>query len=179
MVEMNATFGDGWLEVDFEEGLFPKDVVYGSAFVFIDRCFVHLDRAAGRTTVRLRGKTGALDDGPALFGELENELRGQAWRKQIADENAQLLRDIDAQAFGTASAEPALDDLLSAEGADAFDDPLGIAMSWEEKYLKKTPAKDETSEGAAAGSSAATDASTVTAGAATEAHAKGPSDSAT
>jgi hypothetical protein len=36
---------------------------------------------------------------------------------------------------------PSLDDLEKFDfSAEAFDDPLGIAMSWEEKYGKKNKA---------------------------------------
>ena len=35
---------------------------------------------------------------------------------------------------------PSLDDLESFDfSSEAFEDPLGIALSWEEKYGKKTP----------------------------------------
>src|SRR6266436_5199416 len=57
MSHVEATFGEGWVELSFDEGLYPKDAVYGAAYVFIDRCYVHLDRKGDRQiAVRLRGK---------------------------------------------------------------------------------------------------------------------------
>ena len=47
-----------------------------------------------------------------------------------------------------APAEPSLDDLANFDFTEeAFDDPLGIAMSWEEKYKKKTPAEEAAEAG--------------------------------
>jgi hypothetical protein len=42
---------------------------------------------------------------------------------------------------------PSLDDLEKFEfGDEAFEDPLGIAMSWEEKYGKNKKAAEEKKE---------------------------------
>ena len=127
--------------VEFDETLYPKDAIYGAAYVFLDRCYVHLDRPRdGRVAVSLRLKPGSnlsLDD---LEGELQNELLGQAWRRQILEENRPLLEQISARALAGAAGPPGLDELLKMdEGSGAFDDPLGIAMSWDEKYKKKKP----------------------------------------
>ena len=128
------------ISLDVDATLYPLEALYGAAYVFIDRCYVHLDRKGDRQiTVRLKGKRGALVDGEALAGEFENELLGQAYRRQIAEENRQLIESITARALAGAAGPPGLDDLLAMEiGPEtAFEDPLGIAMSWEEKYAKK------------------------------------------
>jgi His-Xaa-Ser system protein HxsD len=140
MSQVEATFGEGWVELSFDEELYPKDAVYGAAYVFIDRCYVHLDRKGDRQiTVRLKGKRGIAMDGEALAGEFENELLGQAYRRRIADENQKFIESITARALAGAAGPPGLDDLLAMDiGPEtAFEDPLGIAMSWEEKYTKK------------------------------------------
>lgn len=140
MSDIKAVLGEGAVELEFDEGLYPKDAVYGAAYVFIDRCFVHLDRAGDRRIkVTLRSKKGAPLDSQACAGEFENELLVQAWRRQILDENRQLVEAITARALGGAAGPPGLDELLAMDigEATAFEDPLGIAMSWEEKYKKK------------------------------------------
>jgi His-Xaa-Ser system protein HxsD len=145
MSQVEATSGEGWVEISFDEGLYPKDAVYGAAYVFIDRCYVHLDRKGDRQiAVRLRGKQGSKIDGDALAGEFENELLGQAYRRQIAEENRQLIEQITTRALAGAAGPPGLDDLIATDiGPDtAFEDPLGIAMSWEEKYAKKKAPKE-------------------------------------
>ncbi len=146
MSDITTVLGEGTVQIEFDESFYPKDAIYGAAYVFIDRCYVHLDRAADkRVRVTLRAKSGALADGQALAGELENELLSQAWRLSIAAENRQLIESITARALGGAAGPPGLDELLAMDidEATAFDDPLGIAMSWEEKYKKKGAAEDD------------------------------------
>jgi len=141
-----TALGDGAVQIDFDEAYYPKDAIYGAAYVFIDRCYVHLDRAGDRRVrVTLRSKTGAPLDTQALAGELQNELLCQAWRLSIAAENRQLIESIAARALGGAAGPPGLDELLAMDidEASAFEDPLGIAMSWEEKYKKKGGATDD------------------------------------
>lgn len=140
MSDIKAVLGEAAVELELDEGLYPKDAVYGAAYVFIDRCYVHLDRAGDRRIkVTLRAKKGKAEDAQAWAGEFENELLGQAWRRQIIEENRQLIESITTRALGGAAGPPGLDELLAMDIGDAtaFDDPLGIAMSWEEKYKKK------------------------------------------
>ncbi len=98
--------------------------------------------------MRLRAKQGP---SAALAGEFENEALAQAYRRRIADQNRALIESVTSRALAGAAGPPGLDDLLAMDiGSEtAFDDPLGIAMSWEEKYTKKKsdaaagePAKD-------------------------------------
>lgn len=127
----------------FDETLYPKDAIYGAAYILIDRCYVHLDRTGdGKIEVTLRPKPGVTITAEQASGEFQNEALGQAWRRQILDENRALVESISQRAIAGAAGPPGLDDLLGLEASDAtaFEDPLGIAMSWEEKYKKK---KDE------------------------------------
>jgi His-Xaa-Ser system protein HxsD len=161
MSDITTVLGEGTVQIEFDEGLYPKDAVYGAAYVFIDRCYVHLDRAAdNRVRVTLRAKSGGVADSQALAGELQNELLSQAWRLSIAAENRQLIESITARALGGAAGPPGLDELLTMDidEATAFDDPLGIAMSWEEKYKKKGAADGAAADGTAAEASGPPDA---------------------
>ncbi len=150
MSDIQRSQGEGSLVLEFDEGLYPKDAIYGAAYIFIDRCYVRLDRPKpGRVSVRLALKPGVERVLEEMAGEFENELLGQAWRRMIIDENRQLIEQVTTQALSGAAGPPGLDDLLSMDIDDdtAFEDPLGIAMSWEEKYKKKSPAaKAETAE---------------------------------
>jgi len=146
MSDMQTVLGEGTVQIEFDESFYPKDAIYGAAYVFIDRCYVHLDRAADkRVRVTLRAKSAVAADSTTFAGEFENELLGQAWRLSIAAENRQLIESITARALGGAAGPPGLDELLAMDidEATAFDDPLGIAMSWEEKYKKKGGTPDE------------------------------------
>jgi His-Xaa-Ser system protein HxsD len=123
--------------------LYPLQAVYGAAYVFLDRCYVFLDRPAdGQVRVTLTAKSGEADPGAlrALVGEFANELLSCAWRHQIAVDNRVLIEAATMQAVAGAMGPPSLDDLADFDFSDqGFDDPLGIAMSWEEKHGKKPP----------------------------------------
>lgn len=147
MSEMMVTTSDGSVAITFDEGLYPKDAIYGAAYTFIDRCYVHLDRPSdAKVRVTLRAKSGAPLDTQALAGEFENELLGQAWRRSIVEENRAYIEAITTRALAGAAGAPGLDELLETEIGEesAFDDPLGIAMSWEDKYKKKKAPVSET-----------------------------------
>lgn len=128
------------LTLSLDMTLYPRDVLYAAAYVFIDRAYVHLDRVEERYVVHLRGKQ-RLDEPTlrAMAGEFANELLAQALRLRVARANQKIIEDITTLAIAgaggapSAPAEPALID-LDAPGDDGFlDDPLGIAAPWEAK----------------------------------------------
>ena len=143
MSDLDVKQADGAVTITFDEGLYPKDAIYGAAYIFIDRCYVKLDRDGGKISVRLKLKPSVEREVDALVGEFENEILGQAWRRMITDENRELIQQVTNQAVAGAAGPPGLDDLLDMNIDDdtAFEDPLGIAMSWEEKYKKKSEKK--------------------------------------
>ena len=154
---------DGSVTLTVDAGLYPLEAVYGAAYIFIDRCFVLLDRpTAGQIAVTLADKKGVADAETLrrMAGEFANELLTQAWRQKIVEENRVLLEAVTTQALAGAlatgaPAEPSLDDLANFDfSEEAFDDPLGIAMSWEEKYKKATPAEADAAGAAGAAEAA-------------------------
>ena len=79
------------MTLSLEAGLYPIDVLYGAAFVFIDRAYVLLDRhidakdgKSARYIVHLRGK-GKLSEAQLrdIAGEFGNELLSQALRRKV------------------------------------------------------------------------------------------------
>jgi His-Xaa-Ser system protein HxsD len=135
---MRTTVATDRVELDLDAAVFPRDAVYGAAFAFIDRCYVRLDRAGeGRLGIVLRPKTAGSIDGEALAAEVQAELVAQAFRVRLAEDGRELTAAIVASAFGPAGG-PAIDDLASSD-AISLDDPLGIALAWEEKQAKAAP----------------------------------------
>lgn len=129
------------LTLSLDIGLYPREVLYAAAYVFLDRAYVLLDRVESRFVVHLRGKN-PLDEATlrGMAGEFENELLAQALRHQVVDANQRIIEDVVAVAIAGASAgvepdsgpapEPPLIDPQDAE--DGFlDDPQGIARPWE------------------------------------------------
>ncbi len=143
LVSVDASSGSVALRVD--AAAYPLDALYGAAYVFIDRCYVLLDKPDGSWRVTLSWKKGepAPEQLRALVGEFANELLSCAWRAKIAQESRSIIESVTAQALGGAMGPPSLDDLEKFDfSEDAFEDPLGIAMSWEEKHKKKARADD-------------------------------------
>lgn len=137
----------GSVSILVDEALYPLEALYGAAYVFIDRAYVFLDRPeAGRVRVVLSPKTeGAeVEALRGLVGEFTNELLSCAWRHRITQENKALIESVTMQAIAGAMGPPSLDDLASFDFTEEpFEDPLGIAMSWEEKYKKKDEKADD------------------------------------
>jgi His-Xaa-Ser system protein HxsD len=142
---VDADVGDASVTLTVDATVYPLPAVYAAAYCFIARCYVMLDRGEGDTLrVVLTGKqpmdAAALR---ALVGEFGNELLASAWRREITRQNRGLIESVTMQAFGGAMGPPSLDDLEAFDFTDEpFEDPLGIAQSWEEKYRKPKPAGD-------------------------------------
>jgi His-Xaa-Ser system protein HxsD len=128
-----------------DPALYPLDALYGAAYVFIDRCFVLLDKpdATYRVTLSWKKRDPTEDDLRALVGEFTNELLSCAWRAKITEDSRALIESVTAQALGGAMGPPSLEELEKFDFSDeTFEDPLGIALSWEEKHKKKAKADD-------------------------------------
>jgi His-Xaa-Ser system protein HxsD len=136
--------GAAAISMRIDSTLYPLDALYGAAYIFLDRCYVLLDRpSANEARVTLSWKKGEPPEDAlrALAGEFVNELLSCAWRSKINEENRAVIEAATARALGGAMGPPSLDDLEKFDFSDeAFEDPLGIAMSWEEKYGKKAKA---------------------------------------
>jgi His-Xaa-Ser system protein HxsD len=144
--------GASTVTLDIDAAVYPLDAVYSASFVFLDRAYLLLDKPdAARFRVTLTPKKLPAD-AQALrdwAGELSNELLSAAWRHQIAKDNRAILELVTSQALAASMGPPSLDDLAAFDFSDdAFEDPLGIALSWEEKYKKK---KADDAAGTAAG----------------------------
>lgn len=150
--QVDAEFAARSVGVTLDESVYPLDAVYGASYTFIDRCYVLLDRvSATRIRISLTPKTlpAASPSGKevtleaelrAYVGELMNELLSCAWRSQIVRENRAVIEAVTLQAIGGAMGPPSLDDLKDFDfSEEPFEDPLGIGLSWEEKYKKKKP----------------------------------------
>ena len=138
------------------KALYPTDVLFGAAFTFLDRCYVHLDVADDdRIAVEITPRPGSAVAARDMAGEFKNELVSQAVRFKLAKATEKVRTMIVGRAIGEsipgeaqtgAPSHPMIPDLppevakLLAEEEDSLDfldDPLGIAVPWEDKYGKK------------------------------------------
>jgi len=145
-----ADLDEGSVHVVVDDSVYPLEAIYGASFVFIDRAFVFVDRPSdGKYRVVLTPKKGGVDEVgmKALVGELANELLANAWRHQITKDNRAVIEAVTMQAIAGAMGPPSLDELEDFDfSEEPFDDPLGIAQSWEEKYQKKKPDEAKSEE---------------------------------
>ena len=130
------------MTLSLDTGLYPRDVLYAAAYVFLDRAYVLLDRVDSRFVVHLRGKR-PLDEATlqAMAGEFENELLAQALRHQVVDANQRIIEDVVAVAIAGAATGVEGSGATGLEGAtlialedpeDGFlADPQAIARPWE------------------------------------------------
>lgn len=140
-----ADVGEGVVHLRVDAQLYPLEAVYAAAYVFIARCWVLLDKPEPqrvRVTLTAKRPETTADDLRALVGEFANELLSCAWRHEITKTNRAMIEAVTMQAFAGAMGPPSLDELAAFDFTDEpFDDPLGIAQSWEDKYKKK-PTKE-------------------------------------
>ncbi|MBL9021580.1 MAG: hypothetical protein JNL21_05245 [Myxococcales bacterium] len=130
---------DGVLALRVPSSAYPRDAVYAAAFSFIDRAYVMLRRPdEAHIEIALRPKEGSA---AITAAELEEALGAAKLTVESAEAGRAWVEGIVLGAFGapepteTETAAPALPD-LDPEDLAAFDDPLGIAKSWEEKHKK-------------------------------------------
>ena len=153
----SADLGGSSVSVTVDAGIYPLEALYGAAYVFIDRCYVLIDRPeSARYRVTISTKNPGADEAAlrALLGEFANELLSCAWRHQITQENRALIESVTTQALSGAMGPPSLDDLAAFDFTEeSFEDPLGIAMSWEDKYKKKDKPDEAQADGVDASTS--------------------------
>ena len=126
--------GERRVQFSVDETIYDLDVVMGAAYLFLDRCYVFLDREADqRVAVVLRSREASTEE--ALFtmaGNFSNELLNQALRKQVGESNAKLREFIMARALFSAEGPSTIDKLLAELDAEEMSsDDLDIPIPWE------------------------------------------------
>lgn len=117
-----------------DETIYDLDVVMGAAYLFLDRCYVFLDREADqRISVVLRTREATNDEAlMTMAGNFSNELLNQALRKQVGEANAKVREFIMARALFSAEGPSTIDKLLAELDAEEMSsDDLDIPVPWE------------------------------------------------
>ncbi len=124
--------------VPVDTSVYSLDVVLGAAYVLMGKAYVHLSALeTGSVQVMLTGKTELDEQGlRALGGDFANELVNQILRVRLDESGRKLREYIVAKAhFFQQGSGQDVKKLLDATLQEAFDDdPLDIAVPWEEKY---------------------------------------------
>ena len=111
---------DRSLALLLDEALYPLDAIYGAAYLFVDRCYVFLDRPADQQVqVRFRTKSDSTEqDLEALAGEFANELLNQVLRLRISESTKNIREYTLARAFFGDSSQASIDALLAELGVE-------------------------------------------------------------
>ena len=126
--------------ISVDQAVYPLDAIYGAAYVFLDRAYVYLEKD-GKTKVKvsLVSKTPSKKEALlSLGGEFVNELLNQAIRANLDDSSKKIREYIVVKShYAQPAGKMDLEGLLDQTLKEAFDeDPLDIAVPWEEKYGK-------------------------------------------
>lgn len=136
LVDLRYELGERTVFLQVDEELFSRDVIYGAAYGFVDRCWLFLTRPSDRQVgVALRSKercdAAALE---RLAGEFANELLNQAVRKQVGDATAPIRQSYMARAFFGDTRRASIDALLAELDAEELGDaPLQIEVPWKQE----------------------------------------------
>ncbi|MCX6762360.1 MAG: His-Xaa-Ser system protein HxsD [Candidatus Moranbacteria bacterium] len=124
---------------------YPKEVIFSTAYVFLDRAYIYLDGDPEKEIeVFLKGKESlSKSQLESLRGEFLNELLNYLLRVEVAQGNQKIREYIVASALVASLPSDLLDQSTQteAESSDWKEDPLGIAVPWEEKNKKKSTKK--------------------------------------
>jgi His-Xaa-Ser system protein HxsD len=135
--------------IHLDRALYPMDAIYGASYAFIDRCFVRLDAPdVEHVAVILQMRDGTNEETlQTLAGEFGNELLTQIWRQRVLESNRPLVEALANRALGGVMGTAGFVDAAGLFDSDGFDDPLGIAIPWEEKYGQPAGAKPTSATG--------------------------------
>lgn len=154
------------LKLTINPRIYPLEAVMAASYTFLDRAYVLLNKDKTDLVVQLWPKEG--QTARATEGDFYNELLNEALRLKISKQNQQVREMVINRALFAATntnveeevLDRALDSLdnlddlnldLDSDNLDFLDDPLGIAVPWEEKFAadgKKKEAEPAPAEAA-------------------------------
>lgn len=114
------------------------EALLSTCYTFIDRFYIYLDKNKSNFLVQLKPKENGKMPGSKIQGEFRNELISNLLREKIAKNNSRIREYIVGQAFSSSVSSPAPSPAAALQIEDDYlNDPLGIAIPWEEKARKK------------------------------------------
>jgi His-Xaa-Ser system protein HxsD len=138
MIDLKVHEDGNRIFVSLKPGIYPLDVIFSAAYVFMDRAYVIIDgNPASEITVELRPKDGKTDT-EKLGGEFANELLNYSVYKIQSEKNSAIRQAIIQRALMTNDPDVMLEAEEVSGSGSPIDDPEGIAIPWEEKYGGKS-----------------------------------------
>ena len=135
---MKSTRHEGAISWEVDERQVPVPALLHAAYRFIDRCWVAVE-AAGESTIRvtLVARDQVADDRAwaRLVNDFEDQVAGEVLVQQVEANNIGTMEFVMAQAL----AETGDFGGVGQPNEDALEDPLGIAMAWEQRHERPAP----------------------------------------
>jgi len=117
--------------------VYPLEAVYVTSYVFLDKAYIFLDSEnKNKIRVSLKPKSDSLRKSPDVIKrEFMDELLNNTLRYSISNRNSKIREYIVKEALFFSQPQKGIDALITKE-EDWKEDPLEIAIPWEEKYSK-------------------------------------------
>lgn len=150
----SATNMNNQVELFIDPRIYPMEAIYSTSYIFIDRAYVFLDGdPSDKVKISLKGKESLNgEELEQLRGEFLNELLNYTLRVKVTEKHKKVKEFIVSQALVSSLPKENWDQLVrsklggdtnSEKELDYMDDPLGIAIPWEEKYGEEKNNKDQ------------------------------------
>ena len=130
--------------ITLNPNIYPLESILNTCYVFIDSFYIFLDSGSkGNIKVYIKGKKVISKKQLELLkGKFNNELLYNALRYKISKNNKKIREYIIGRALYSALPDSDLSFKIdNNKKLDYIDDPLGIAIPWEEKYGKSSKTK--------------------------------------
>ena len=115
------------------------EAIYSTCYAFIDKFYIYLDKNKENVIVAFQPKEGKVNL-KTIEGEFRNELLSNLLREKITKNNSKIREYILGQALYS-STPSKIEEFLTKTEEDYIEDPLGIAIPWEEKTKSKSKTK--------------------------------------
>ena len=124
------------IKLKVNEKLFPLEAVLTASYSFMDFFYLYIDKKGNIFSVSLEPKDETNLKPGDIEGQFRNELLHSALRIKISRNNAEIREYIVSQALNSALPLGINEDKVIPK-ENYLDDPLGIAIPWEEKFGKQ------------------------------------------
>ncbi len=133
VVELEFALGERQVTFVLDDAIYPRDAVFGAAYLFVDRCYLFFEiPSEGKTAVRIRARGEATEAQlEALAGDFANELLNQVVRGRISASTSKIREYYMARAFFTSDTQSTIDQLLAElDEEEMADDDLEVSVPW-------------------------------------------------
>lgn len=128
----------GYKKMTLHTDVYSLEAVVNACYSFIDKYYFYLDiPIPNKVTVYFKLKKGTRGNHSVFVHELRNELLYAVLRLQLAKKNKRLREYIVGSALFSHLMSPGQEQNMPAWKNGELEDPLGIGVTWENKYGKK------------------------------------------